>query len=136
MSSDFDFGNFLDLKNQVILKLNCIKLFQCLCNSNKSQKDISLIRNNILEDPISKSFSGFFDVIQNLKLDNKDSILRTFPHLNLMIKTLNDNGEADAEILGTKQKLKENLSDLKPILTPSTSSGIHPSGLHGSRRDS
>ena len=111
MSSDFDFGNFLDLKNQVILKLNCIKLFQCLCNPNKSQKDISLIRNNILEDPISKSFSGFFDVIQNLKLDNKDSILRTFPHLNLMIKTLNDNGEADAEILDTKQKLKENLSD-------------------------
>jgi len=50
-------------------------------------------------------------VIQNLKLDNKDSILRTFPHLNLMIKTLNDNGEADAEILDTKQKLKENLSD-------------------------
>ena len=111
MSSDFDFGNFLDLKNQVILKLNCIKLFQCLCNPNKSQKDISLIRNNILEDPISKSFLGFFDVIQNLKLDNKDSILRTFPHLNLMIKTLNDNGEADAEILDTKQKLKENLSD-------------------------
>ena len=111
MSSDFDFGNFLDLKNQVILKINCIKLFQYLCNPNKSQKDISLIRGNILEDPISKSFSGFFDVIQNLKLDNKDSILRAFPHLNLMIKTLNDNGEADAEILGTKQKLKENLSD-------------------------
>ena len=111
MSSDFDFGNFLDLKNQVILKINCIKLFQYLCNPNKNQKDISLIRDNILEDPISKSFSGFFDVIQNLKLDNKDSILRAFPHLNLMIKTLNDNGEADAEILGTKQKLKENLSD-------------------------
>ncbi len=111
MSSDFDFGNFLDLKNQVILKINCIKLFQCLCNPKKSQKDISLIRDNILEDPISKSFSGFFDVILNLKLDNKDSILRAFPHLNLMIKTLNDNGEADAEILGTKQKLKENLSD-------------------------
>ena len=43
MSSDFDFGNFLDLKNQVILKINCIKLFQYLCNPNKSQKDISLV---------------------------------------------------------------------------------------------
>ena len=112
MSSDFDFGNFLDLKNQTILKLNCIKIFQYLCNPNENQKDISRIRNNILEDPISESFSGFYDVLQNLKLDNKDSILRAFPHLNLMIKTLNDNGEADSEILGAKQKLKENLSDL------------------------
>ena len=112
MSSDFDFGNFLDLDNQSTLKINCIKLFENLCNHKKTSKELDALKQVIISDPISKSFSGFYDAIGNLKFTDKGSISNVFPHLNLMINTLNDNGKSDIEIVRVKNDLKEKLYHL------------------------
>tara|TARA_B100000575_G_C23084556_1_gene625001 strand:- start:406 stop:1284 length:879 start_codon:yes stop_codon:yes gene_type:complete len=112
MSSDFDFGNFLDLDNQSTLKINCIKLFENLCIHKKTLKELDALKQVIISDPISKSFSGFYDAIGNLKFTDKGSISNVFPHLNLMINTLNDNGKSDIEIARVKNDLKEKLHHL------------------------
>ena len=112
MSSDFDFGNFLDLDNQSNLKINCIMLFENLCNHKKTSKELDALKQVIISDPISKSFSGFYDAIGNLKFSDKASISNVFPHLNLMINTLNDNGKSDIEIERVKNDLKEKLHHL------------------------
>ena len=112
MSSDFDFGNFLDLDNQSNLKINCIMLFENLCNHKKTSKELDTLKQVIISDPISKSFSGFYDAIGNLKFSDKASISNAFPHLNLMINTLNDNGKSDIEIERVKNDLKEKLHHL------------------------
>ena len=112
MSSDFDFGNFLDLDNQSTLKINCIKLFENLCIDKKTLKELDALKQVIISDPISKSFSGFYDAIGNLKFTDKGSISNVFPHLNLMINTLNDNGKSDIEIARVKNNLKEKLHHL------------------------
>ena len=112
MSSDFDFGNFLDLDNQSNLKINCIMLFENLCNHKKTSKELDALKQVIISDPISKSFSGFYDAIGNLKFTDKGTISNVFPHLNLMINTLNDNGKSDIEIVRVKNDLKEKLYHL------------------------
>ena len=112
MSSDFDFGNFLDLDNQSNLKINCIMLFENLCNHKKTSKELDALKQVIISDPISKSFSGFYDAIGNLKFSDKASISNAFPHLNLMINTLNDSGNSDIEIERVKNDLKEKLHHL------------------------
>ena len=112
MSSDFDFGNFLDLDNQSNLKINCIMLFENLFNHKKTLKELDALKQVIISDPISKSFSGFYDAIGNLKFSDKASISNVFPHLNLMINTLNDNGKSDIEIERVKNDLKEKLHHL------------------------
>ena len=112
MSSDFDFGNFLDLDNQSNLKINCIMLFENLCNHKKTSKELDTLKQVIISDPISKSFSGFYDAIGNLKFTDKGTISNVFPHLNLMINTLNDNGKSDIEIVRVKNDLKEKLYHL------------------------
>ncbi len=112
MSSDFDFGNFLDLDNQSTLKINCIKLFENLCIHKKTLKELDALKQVIISDPISKSFSGFYDAIGNLKFTDKGSISNVFPHLNLMINTLNDSGNSDIEIERVKNDLKEKLHHL------------------------
>ena len=112
MSSDFDFGNFLDLDNQSNLKINCIMLFENLCNHKNTSKELDALKQVIISDPISKSFSGFYDAIGNLKFSDKASISNVFPHLNLMINTLNDSGNSDIEIERVKNDLKEKLQHL------------------------
>ena len=112
MSSDFDFGNFLDLDNQSNLKINCIMLFENLFNHKKTLKELDALKQVIISDPISKSFSGFYDAIGNLKFSDKASISNAFPHLNLMINTLNDSGNSDIEIERVKNDLKEKLHHL------------------------
>ena len=112
MSSDFDFGNFLDLDNQSNLKINCIMLFENLCSHKKTSKELDALKQVIISDPISKSFSGFYDAIGNLKFSDKASISNAFPHLNLMINTLNDSGNSDIEIERVKNDLKEKLHHL------------------------
>ena len=112
MSSDFDFGNFLDLDNQSNLKINCIMLFENLCNHKKTSKELDALKQVIISDPISKSFSGFYDAIGNLKFSDKASISNVFPHLNLMINTLNDSGNSDIEIERVKNDLKAKLHHL------------------------
>jgi len=112
MSSDFDFGNFLDLDNQSKLKINCIMLFENLCNHKITLKELDALKQVIISDPISKSFSGFYDAIGNLKFSDKASISNVFPHLNLMINTLNDSGNSDIEIERVKNDLKAKLHHL------------------------
>ena len=70
------------------------------------------LKQVIISDPISKSFSGFYDAIGNLKFTDKASISNAFPHLNLMINTLNDSGKSDIEIERVKNDLKEKLHHL------------------------
>ena len=109
MSADFDFGNFLDVQNQATLKINCVKLFEHLCTQDGIQKEVEALKKLIISDPISESFSGFYESIKTLKSGDKDCTSNVLPHLNLMISTLNDNSVSNAEIARVKKTLIEKL---------------------------
>ncbi len=112
MSADFDFGNFLDLQNQATLKINCIRLFEHLCTKDGTQKEVEALKIEIISDPISENFSGFYEAMKNLKSGDKNTTSNVFPHLNLMISTLNDNDVSKAEIARVKKKLTKRVEHL------------------------
>ena len=109
MSVDFDFGNFLDLQNQATLRINCVRFFEYLCFQDSSQEEVEVLRKEIVSDPISESFSGFYESICCFRSGDHNSVFKVFPHLNLMINTLNGNDESDVEIGRVRQRLTENL---------------------------
>ena len=109
MSVDFDFGNFLDLQNQATLRINCVRFFEYLCFQDSSQEEVEVLRKEIVSDPISESFSGFYESICCFKSGDHKSVFKVFPHLNLMINTLNGNDESDVEIGRVRLRLTENL---------------------------
>ena len=112
MSADFDFGNFLDLQNQATLKINCLRLFEHLCIEDGFHKKVEALKKEIINDPISESFSGFYESISNFRFGNHESTIKVFPHLCLMISTLNDDDASVSETTKVKKKLAEKLADL------------------------
>ena len=66
MSSDFDFGEFLDETNQSKLMILCLDLFGVLTKFQVDNSKLETAKVEILNNQITKNFEGFRSAISNL----------------------------------------------------------------------
>ena len=66
MSSDFDFGEFLDESNQSKLMILCLDLFGVLSKFQVDHNKLETAKVEILNNQITKNFEGFRSAISNL----------------------------------------------------------------------
>mgnify|MGYP006230353683 CR=1 FL=1 len=88
MSSDFDFGEFLDESNQSELMILCLDLFGVLSKFQVDHNKLETAKVEILNNQITKNFEGFRSAISNLSGGDKSSQINSMKHINLMVDTL------------------------------------------------
>ena len=88
MSSDFDFGEFLDESNQSELMILCLDLFGILTKFQVDHNKLEATKIEILNNQLTKNFEGFRSAISNLSGGDKSSQINSMKHINLMVDTL------------------------------------------------
>ena len=68
MSSDFDFGEFLDESNQSELMILCLQLFAVLTKFQVDHNKLKTARVEILNNQLTQNFEGFRSAISYLSL--------------------------------------------------------------------
>ena len=88
MSSDFDFGEFLDESNQSELMILCLDLFGILTKFQVDHNKLEAAKIEVLNNQLTKNFEGFRSAISNLSGGDKSSQINSMKHINLMVDTL------------------------------------------------
>ena len=88
MSSDFDFGEFLDSSNQSGLMTLCLELFGVLAEKKIDRNRLETAKNEVLDNQLTKNFEGFRSAISHLSDDEKTSHINSMKQINLMTDTL------------------------------------------------
>ena len=88
MSSDFDFGEFLDESNQSKLMILCLDLFGVLTKLQVDHNKLEAAKIEVLNNELTKNFEGFRSAISYLSGGDKSSQINSMKHINLMIDTL------------------------------------------------
>mgnify|MGYP003324414349 FL=1 len=88
MSSDFDFGEFLDETNQSELMILCLELFAVLTKFQVDHNKLETAKGEILNNQLTQNFEGFRSAISYLSGGDKNSQINAMKHINLMVDTL------------------------------------------------
>ena len=88
MSSDFDFGEFLDESNQSKLMILCLDLFGVLTKLQVDHNKLEAAKIEVLNNELTKNFEGFRSAISYLSDGDKSSQINSMKHINLMVDTL------------------------------------------------
>ena len=88
MSSDFDFGEFLDSSNQSGLMSLCLELFGVLAEKKIDRNRLETAKNEVLDNQLTKNFEGFRSAISHLSDDDKTSHINSMKQIILMTDTL------------------------------------------------
>ena len=88
MSSDFDFGEFLDESNQSELMILCLELFGVLTEFEVNHDKLETAKIEILNNQLTTNFEGFKSAISNLSVSDRNSQINSMKHINLMVDTL------------------------------------------------
>ena len=112
MSSDFDFGEFLDESNQSELMILCLDLFGVLSKFQVDHNKLETAKVEILNNQITKNFEGFRSAISNLSGGDKSSQINSMKHINLMVDTLVGDSKSTDKFTKIEKVVKESIDGL------------------------
>ena len=112
MSSDFDFGEFLDESNQSELMILCLDLFGILTKFQVDHNKLEATKIEILNNQLTKNFEGFRSAISNLSGGDKNSQINSMKHINLMVDTLVGDSKSTEKITKIEKDVKESIDRL------------------------
>ena len=112
MSSDFDFGEFLDESNQSELMILCLDLFGVLTKFQVDNNKLEKTKVEILNNQITKNFEGFRSTISNLSGGDKSSQINSMKHINLMVDTLVGDSKSTEKFTKIETVVNESIDEL------------------------
>ena len=112
MSSDFDFGEFLDESNQSELMILCLDLFGVLSKFQIDNNKLETAKVEILNNQITKNFEGFRSAISNLSGGDKSSQINSMKHINLMVDTLVGDSKSTEKFTKIETVVNESIDGL------------------------
>ena len=112
MSSDFDFGEFLDESNQSELMILCLDLFGVLTKLQVDNNKLEKTKVEILNNQITKNFEGFRSAISYLSGGDKSSQINSMKHINLMIDTLVGDAKSTEKYMEIEKVVNEAVDGL------------------------
>ena len=112
MSSDFDFGEFLDESNQSELMILCLDLFGVLTKFQVDNNKLETAKVEILNNQITKNFEGFRSAISNLSGGDKSSQINSMKHINLMVDTLVGDSKSTEKFTKIEMVVNESIDGL------------------------
>ena len=112
MSSDFDFGEFLDESNQSELMILCLDLFGVFTKLQVDNNKLEKTKVEILNNQIAKNFEGFRSTISNLSGGDKSSQINSMKHINLMVDTLVGDSKSTEKFTKIETVVNESIDGL------------------------
>ena len=112
MSSDFDFGEFLDESNQSKLMILCMDLFGVLTKFQVDHNKLEAAKIEVLNNQLTKNFEGFRSAISYLSDGDKSSQINTMKHINLMVDTLVGDSKSTEKYMETEKVVNEEIDGL------------------------
>ena len=119
MSSDFDFGEFLDESNQSELMILCLELFAVLTKFQVDHNKLETTKVEILNNQLTQNFEGFRSAISYLSDGDKNSQINAMKHINLMVDTLVRDAKSTEKFTEIEKVVNESINGLiKSIDSP------------------
>ena len=112
MSSDFDFGEFLDESNQSELMILCLDLFGVLSKFQVDHNKLETAKVEILNNQITKNFEGFRSAISYLSGGDENSQINAMKHINLMVDTLVGDSKSTKKFTEIEKVVNESINGL------------------------
>ncbi len=112
MSSDFDFGEFLDESNQSELMILCLELFAVLTKFQVDQNKLEIAKVEILNNQLTQNFEGFRSAISYLSGGDKNSQINAMKHINLMVDTLVGDSKSTEKFTEIEEVVNESINGL------------------------
>ncbi len=112
MSSDFDFGEFLDESNQSELMILCLELFGVLTKFQVDPNKLETAKVEILNNQLTRNFEGFRSAISYLSGGDKNSQINSMKHINLMVDTLVGDSKSTEKFTKIEKVVKESIDKL------------------------
>ena len=112
MSSDFDFGEFLDESNQSELMILCLDLFGILTKFQVDHNKLEVAKIEVLNNQLTKNFEGFRSAISNLSGGDKSSQINSMKHINLMVDTLVGDSKSTEKFTKIETVVNESIDGL------------------------
>ena len=112
MSSDFDFGEFLDESNQSELMILCLELFAVLTKFQVDHTKLETAKVKILNNQLTHNFEGFRSAISYLSGGDKNSQINAMKHINLMVDTLVGDSKSTEKFTEIEKVVNESINGL------------------------
>ena len=112
MSSDFDFGEFLDESNQSELMILCLELFAVLTKFQVDHNKLETAKVEILNNQLTQNFEGFRSAISYLSGGDKNSQINAMKHINLMVDTLVGDSKSTEKFTEIEKVVNESINGL------------------------
>ena len=112
MSSDFDFGEFLDESNQSKLMIRCLELFGVLTKFQVDHNKLEAAKIEVLDNELTKNFEGFKSAISYLSSGDKSSQINSMKHINLMVDTLVGDSKSAEKYMEIEKVVNEAIDGL------------------------
>ena len=112
MSSDFDFGEFLDSSNQSGLMTLCLELFGVLAVKKTDRNRLETAKNEVLDNQLTKNFEGFRSAISHLSDDDKTSHINSMKQINLMTDTLAGDSKSEKKFSEIEKVISGSIDEL------------------------
>ena len=112
MSSDFDFGEFLDESNQSKLMILCLDLFGVLTKLQVDHNKLEAAKIEVLNNELTKNFEGFRSAISYLSDGDKSSQINSMKHINLMVDTLVGDAKSTEKYMEIEKVVNEAVDGL------------------------
>ena len=112
MSSDFDFGEFLDSSNQSGLMTLCLELFGVLAEKKIDRNRLETAKNEVLDNQLTKNFEGFRSAISHLSDDDKNSHINSMKQINLMTDTLAGDSKSEKKFSEIEKVISGSIDEL------------------------
>ena len=112
MSSDFDFGEFLDESNQSKLMTLCLELFGVLTKFQVDRNKLEAAKVKILDNQLTQNFEGFRSAISNLSGGDISSQINSMKHINLMVDTLVGDSKSTEKFIKIEKVVNESIDGL------------------------
>ena len=112
MSSDFDFGEFLDESNQSELMILCLELFAVLTKFQVDHNKLETAKVKILNNQLTQNFEGFRSAISYLSGGDKNSQINAMKHINLMVDTLVGDSKSTEKFTEIEKVVNESINGL------------------------
>ena len=112
MSSDFDFGEFLDESNQSELMILCLELFGVLTKIQVDYNKLETAKGKILNNQLTQNFEGFRSAISHLSGGDKSSQINSMKHINLMVDTLVGDSKSTEKFTKIEKVVNESIDGL------------------------
>ncbi len=112
MSSDFDFGEFLDESNQSELMILCLELFAVLTKFQVDHNKLEIAKVEILNNQLTQNFEGFRSAISYLSGGDKNSQINAMKHINLMVDTLVGDPKSTEKFTEIEKVVNESINGL------------------------